>query len=234
MSLQIAPPSEPPSLSWLRLSFQPVIAPLLNIYFERSHPTIPFFEKDWFYGRIERGEHLVNPDFAALILAMASFALVQPIKSTDANCAVEDRATQAVDLLDEALKLRSRVLFGEKLSIEDCLVSFFASNILSSLQHVESSYYRLKECLAMAETLGLGNPKDRTKTGSIPEPDDPQVKDMRLRTYLILGVTERGFALHRNRPIVLRVSFCYPVPVDESSLTFSIAGPAVAHATARL
>ena len=207
ISFQISPPHPPPSLSWLRVAFDSVLRPQLAIYFERCHPTIPFFDPAWFWARVERAEHVASADFAALVLAVAAFALVQPVQSTDPNCSIESRARQAVDLLDEALRLRPTVLLGDELSLETCIVSFFAFGILFGLQQSNAGYYRLKECLSIAQTLGLDS--DHGTSGELAAAaaaaaTDPELRAMRLRTYWILGVTERGFALQRNRPIVLK------------------------------
>ncbi|KAH7310156.1 hypothetical protein BKA65DRAFT_519025 [Rhexocercosporidium sp. MPI-PUGE-AT-0058] len=69
-------------------------------------------------------EHLRNPEFGSMLLALCAFALTQPVQE-DEQSSFREIESQASMLLKEAIKLHNKPSLGENLSINTVLTSFF-------------------------------------------------------------------------------------------------------------
>ncbi|RHZ47659.1 CeGAL family transcription factor [Aspergillus thermomutatus] len=164
--------------------------PWIEVYFDRLHPTLPVLNRSSLFIRMLAQEHRRNPQFGAMLLSLCAFSLTQPIE-IDERPTSSSRASQARSMMNEATKMRSCSDFGEHPTIEAVLTSFFLFGCLFGSNQHNAAWLRLREALDLAATLGLNNPDSYRDL-----PNDE--KGQRLRTYLVLSITERAYALQRR------------------------------------
>jgi hypothetical protein len=157
--------------------------PWIDVYFDRLHPTLPVLSRSSLFTRMMSQEHRKNPQFGAMLLSLCAFSLTQPIEINE-RATTSSRATQARSMMHEATKMRSCSDFGENPTIEAVLTSFFLFGCLFGSNQHNAAWLRLREALDLASTLGLNDPESyRDLSGD--------EKGQRLRTYLVLSITER-------------------------------------------
>lgn len=167
--------------------------PWIDVYFDRLHPTLPVLSRSSLFTRMMSQEHRKNPQFGAMLLSLCAFSLTQPIEINE-RATTSSRATQARSMMHEATKMRSCSDFGENPTIEAVLTSFFLFGCLFGSNQHNAAWLRLREALDLASTLGLNDPESyRDLSGD--------EKGQRLRTYLVLSITERAYALQRLHPV---------------------------------
>ncbi|KAH8431248.1 CeGAL family transcription factor [Aspergillus melleus] len=167
--------------------------PWIDVYFDRLHPTLPVLNRSSLFVRMLSQEHRRNPQFGSMLLSLCAFSLTQPIE-IDERPTSQSRAGQARLMMNEATKMRSCSDFGEHPTIEAVLTSFFLFGCLFGSNQHNAAWLRLREALDLAATLGLNNPDSYRELSS-------EEKGQRLRTYLVLSITERAYALQRRHPI---------------------------------
>ncbi|KAL2838179.1 hypothetical protein BJY01DRAFT_258100 [Aspergillus pseudoustus] len=171
------------------------LIPWLDVYFDRLHPTLPVLNRSSLFTRLVLQDHRRNRQFGAMILSLCAFSLTQPIDISERPTS-SSRADQAKILVQEAMKMRSfSADFGENPSIEAVLTSFFLFGYLFGSNQHNAARLRLREAIDLASTLGLNNPATYADCTSA------EVKGQWLRTYLVLSVTERAYALQRQHPL---------------------------------
>ncbi|KAE8323277.1 hypothetical protein BDV39DRAFT_217957 [Aspergillus sergii] len=157
--------------------------PWIDVYFDRLHPTLPVLNRSSLFIRMLSHEHRKNPQFGSMLLSLCAFSLTQPIE-IDERPTSQSRAGQARLMMTEATRMRSCSDFGENPTIEAVLTSFFLFGCLFGSNQHNAAWLRLREALDLAATLGLNDPNSYRDL-----PSDE--KGQRLRTYLVLSITER-------------------------------------------
>ncbi|PNH31719.1 hypothetical protein BJF96_g5116, partial [Verticillium dahliae] len=99
--------------------------------------------------------------------------------------------------LDECISVRQSYDFLEDLSLSAVISSFYLSTSFFEINQSRKSWHYLREALNNAQDLGLQN--DSTYYGLSPEDTL-----CRQRVFWILFVTERSFAILRNKPITFK------------------------------
>lgn len=179
--------------------------PWVDVYFDRLHPTVPVLSRSSLFTRMMSHEHRKNPQFGAMTLSLCAFSLTQPIEINERPTA--SRATQARSMMHEATKMRSCSDFGENPTIEAVLTSFFLFGCLFGSNQHNAAWLRLREALDLASTMGLNDPNSyRDLPG--------EEKGQRLRTYLVLSITER-LVSSIPRPYVTKLSCTDILPTLE-------------------
>ncbi|KAJ9634418.1 hypothetical protein H2204_006243 [Knufia peltigerae] len=165
----------------------------LDVFFERLHATLPIVGKVLYRDFMLR-QHHGDKDFAALILSLCSLAVVGPVYRKERDSMVA-RTSLAKDMLASAANLRTSYDFGEQPSLEATTVtSFFMFAALFAMGLQKAAWLRLREAVECGRLLGVHKPETY-------EQCSPSEKGQRLRIFLILSVTERGYALQRNHDI---------------------------------
>ena len=159
------------------------MVPWIDVYFDRLHPTIPVLNRSSLYTSMLTQEHRRNSQFGAMLLSLCAFSLTQPIEINE-RPTTSSRALQARAMMHEATKMRSCSDFGENPTIEAVLTSFFLFGCLFGSNQHNAAWLRLREALDLAATLGLNNPESYHNLSG-------EEKGQRLRTYLVLSITER-------------------------------------------
>lgn len=168
---------------WPQNVNEETLLPWIDVYFKRIHPTIPILNRTNIYRDMLLRKHRVDAQFGAMLLALCSFAMIQPVQDHE-RASISSRATQARKLLDECVKMRTTAEFGENPSIETTLASFFLFACLFGCTYHGAARHRLREAVDLAHSLGLHMPQKY-------EGLDGEMREQWLRTYLVLSVTER-------------------------------------------
>ncbi|KAL4979698.1 hypothetical protein BDW66DRAFT_157152 [Aspergillus desertorum] len=192
-SMQRDNPLSIPSEFWPPYIHETSFIPWIDVYFDRLHPTLPVLNRSLLFTQIIQEEHRRNPQFGAMILSLCAFSLTQPIDISERPTS-SSRSDQAKILVHEATRMRTSSDFGEHPSIEAVLTSFFLFGYLFGSNQHNAARLRLREAIDLASTLGLNNPVTYAECSA-------EEKGQRLRTYLVLSVTERAYALQRQHPI---------------------------------
>ncbi|RDW93883.1 CeGAL family transcription factor [Aspergillus mulundensis] len=182
-----------PSEFWPSYIHETSLIPWIDVYFDRLHPTLPVLNRSLLFTQIVQQEHRRNPQCGAMILALCAFSLTQPIDISERPTS-SSRSDQAKVLVNEATRMRTSSDFGEHPSIEAVLTSFFLFGYLFGSNQHNAARLRLREAIDLASTLGLNNPVTYAECST-------EEKGQWLRTYLVLSVTERAYALQRQHPI---------------------------------
>lgn len=194
-SMTQEPCAMPPSMdlsgngtTWPAFVNEANMIPWINVYFDRLHPTLPVLNRSTLFTRLFFHEHRKSPQFGSMLLALCAFSLTQPIEINERPTA-SSRATQARLMMHEAIKMRSSSEFGEHPTIEAVLTSFFLFGCLFGSNQHNAAFLRLREALDLAAALGLNEPASYLHLPS-------EMAGQRLRTYLVLSITER-YVLHQ-------------------------------------
>lgn len=159
------------------------LIPWIDVYFDRLHPTLPVLNRSSLMTRILHREHHQNPLFGSMLLSLCAFAITQPIFINERSTS-STRASQAKQLMNEAVKMRSSSDFGENPELEAVLTSFFLFGCLFGSNQHNAAWLRLREAIDLALTMGLNNPDSYGVLSN-------EEKGRRLRVYLVLSITER-------------------------------------------
>ena len=112
-----------PRLAMMSVITPSILRPQIDAFFARLQPVLPVFSHAFVLNRIERGDHLANIDFATMLIALSSYALIQ-ISDGD-QPAVATRTEQAKALMGEAVALQASVHSGQAPTLDSILTSFF-------------------------------------------------------------------------------------------------------------
>jgi hypothetical protein len=168
---------------WPQKVSQEALLPWIDVYFKRLHPTVPVLNRSMIYQEMLLRKHHHDPQFGAMLLALASFAMTQPIQIHEV-ASTPSRSVQARMLLEESIKMRMTVDFGENPSLHMVLASFFifACHFGNGLHR--AAHHRLREAVDLANSLSMHLPSAYDNL-------DSETREQWLRTYLVLSVTER-------------------------------------------
>ncbi|KAK5170236.1 uncharacterized protein LTR77_004822 [Saxophila tyrrhenica] len=172
------------------------LLPWIDVYFKRLHPTIPILDRAEMYREMLTRKHHSEPQYGAMLLALCAFAMTQPIQIHE-RASHPSRSVQARMLMEECVKMRVAADFGEQPSIEMILASFFLFACLFGNGQHKAARLRLREAVDLAHSLGIHLPQSY-------ESLQADARERWLRTYLVLSVTERAYALQQRHSIDFR------------------------------
>lgn len=168
---------------WPKSISQEALLPWIDVYFKRLHPTVPVLNRAMIYQDMLLRTHHHDPQFGAMLLALCAFAMTQPVQIHEVS-STPSRSVQARMLLEESIKMRMTVDFGENPSVHMILASFFIFACLFGNGLHKAAHHRLREAVDLANSLSMHLPQAYDIL-------DPETREQWLRTYLVLSVTER-------------------------------------------
>ncbi|KAM0723149.1 hypothetical protein Q7P37_001349 [Cladosporium fusiforme] len=183
---------------WPKSISQEALLPWIDVYFKRLHPTVPVLNRTMIYQDMLLRTHHHDPQFGAMLLALCAFAMTQPVQIHEV-ASTPSRSVQARMLLEESIKMRMTVDFGENPSVHMILASFFIFACLFGNGLHKAAHHRLREAVDLANSLSMHLPQAYDNL-------DPETREQWLRTYLVLSVTERAYALQKHHTIGFRGS----------------------------
>lgn len=156
----------------------------LDIYFERLYPTLPILKRSAVFARLMDREHRRNPDFGAMLLSLSAFALIQPVRLSEQKMSSRSREKMVTLLLNEAVKMRTVVNFGQAPTLDIIFTSVFLFACLFQKEQHNAAWLRLRESVELGALFGLDKFGSYVGCG-------PEQKQQRLRVFYLLSVTER-------------------------------------------
>ena len=168
---------------WPKSISQEALLPWIDVYFKRLHPTVPVLNRTMVYQEMLLRTHHHDPQFGAILLGLCAFAMTQPVQIHEV-ASTPSRSVQARMLLEESIKMRMTVDFGENPSVHMILTSFFIFACLFGYGLHKAAHHRLREAVDLANSLNMHLPVAYDSL-------DPDTREQWLRTYLVLSVTER-------------------------------------------
>ena len=183
IALQDLPPIVGATEFWPWSISQEAMLPWIDVYFKRLHPTIPVLNRTMIYEEMLLRRHHHDPQFGAMLLALCAFAMTQPVQIHEVQ-STPSRSAQARTLLEESVKMRTTVDFGENPSLHMVLTSFYLFACLFGSGLHKAAHHRLREALDLANSLSMHLPQAYDGLS-------PETREQWLRTYLVLSVTER-------------------------------------------
>lgn len=168
---------------WPKSISQEALLPWIDVYFKRLHPTVPVLNRTMVYQEMLLRTHHHDPQFGAMLLGLCAFAMTQPVQIHEV-ASTPSRSVQARMLLEESIKMRMTVDFGENPSVHMILTSFFIFACLFGYGLHKAAHHRLREAVDLANSLNMHLPQAYDSL-------DSDTREQWLRTYLVLSVTER-------------------------------------------
>jgi hypothetical protein len=101
---------------WPKSISQEALLPWIDVYFKRLHPTVPVLNRTMVYQEMLLRTHHHDPQFGAMLLGLCAFAMTQPVQIHEV-ASTPSRSVQARMLLEESIKMRMTVDFGENPSV---------------------------------------------------------------------------------------------------------------------
>lgn len=172
------------------------LLPWIDVYFKRLHPTIPILNRTNIYSDMLLRKHRTDPHYGAMLLGLCAFAMTQPVQIHE-RASMPSRSVQARMLMEECVRMRVTADFGENPTIEMAITSFFLFACLFGNNQHKAARHRLREAVDLAYSLGLHLPDSYIGLAI-------DMREQWLRTYLVLSVTERAYALQQNHTISFR------------------------------
>jgi hypothetical protein len=125
----------------------------LDAYFSHLWPLAPIVDRPTILERVTHREHLVDQQFAALLLASASLSSMVPDSQHPGTEESADR------LMREALRMHNTASLGEGVSLDSVATSMLIGAYSRAKGWNDASYLRTKETLSLAEMLNLHQEK---------------------------------------------------------------------------
>ena len=195
-SLQDMPPLTANVDVWPAQVNEETLLPWIDVYFKRLHPTVPVLNRTNMYREMLMRKHHIDTQYGAMLLGLCAFAMTQPVQIHE-RANTPSRSAQAQMLMQECVKMRVVADFGEDPTIEMVLTSFFLFACLFGNNRHRAARLRLREAVDLAYSMGLHLPLSY-------EGLEPEAREQYLRTYLVLSVTERAYALQQRLSIDFR------------------------------
>ncbi|KAK1993485.1 hypothetical protein LX36DRAFT_251584 [Colletotrichum falcatum] len=175
-------------------SYLHMIPQLVELYYEHIYPIMPLIYMPSIRETISRP---MAPSERNLVYALC--ALTSMHMSGKSIGAPGPTSWEVVGrfFLDETISTRHSYDFLEDLSLSAVISSFYLSTSFFEINQSRKSWYYLREALTNAQDLGLHD--DSSYYGLSREETL-----CRQRVFWILFVTERSFAILRNKPITFK------------------------------
>ncbi|KAL4871085.1 hypothetical protein BDV12DRAFT_206933 [Aspergillus spectabilis] len=148
-----------------------------------------------------------NIEFYALAAALCAATLAQ-LRLPGHIRAQEPFLVTSSDFVRECLWFRAQYEYQNNASLESLRTSLFLHMYYANVDQIPLATFALRDAITHAHLLNLGN---RQLLKGL-QPEDRQ---LRLRVYWILLVTERTFCMQHDLPITLQTIDDLPVPVDD-------------------
>ncbi|KAM0335094.1 hypothetical protein ACHAQA_000129 [Verticillium albo-atrum] len=175
-------------------SYLYMIPQCVELYYEHIYPIMPLLYMPVIRQTIARP---MTPSEKNLIYALCALTSMHMSGKSIEAPGPPSWEVAGRFFLDECISVRQSYDFLEDLSLSAVISSFYLSTSFFEINQSRKSWHYLREALNNAQDLGLQN--DSTYYGLSPEDTL-----CRQRVFWILFVTERSFAILRNKPITFK------------------------------
>ena len=181
---------------------QQTIDACLSFFFEHLYPTMPVFNRDTFAQMIY-GQDVAYTDAYCLVASLCAFVMIQPGMTLNVSGALgvsyageppQNRYGFANLLLEDLLRVRHGRDYVEHPTLITVQTSFFLFCSYFTLEKQNSCWYYLREASTLAQLMKM----HEETTYYAGDPDDNQYKR---RTFWLILLTERAYAMERHRTL---------------------------------
>lgn len=199
------PPSSPTYKRDPSLLSKQTIDSCMSFFFEHMYSITPVFHRQRLQSLID--SHLnTSPEVYCLIATLCSFIMVQPgmvLPGTPGAHQDSNRYVNAEALLGEALNIRKSYDFVENPSLLAVQTSFFLFACYFSLEKQNTAWYHLIQATTLAQMTKM-HEESSYLTGD-------KIENMyRRRSFWLILLTERAYAMERHRPLSLHATIELP------------------------
>lgn len=153
---------------------------------------------------LDRDEFLRNVDFDSM--PMEKFCLVSALCAMT-NLQVLNKPVE--DLIRETLRARQTFDYVEAPTLDSVHISFFLFACFFGLNIHNTAWFYLREAITFAQLIGLDNEESYTRISSRTE------RAYRRRSFWVLFVTERAYAIQRHHSLSMQPSIDLPSTIDQ-------------------
>lgn len=207
-----SPPTSPYSRSPAILSMQ-TIEVCVDFFFTNMYTTAWILNRGSLLDSVA-SQLAADPETYCLTASLCAFVMVQP----GTNLAVaegshyrgrppQNRYGYAAMLLDDIVRVRKSIDYTESPSLTCVQTSFFLFSCYFTLERQNVCWFHLREAVTLAQIMGM-HEESSYATG------DPVENMYKRRTYWLLLVTERAYALERHRPLSIHPTIELPTPQE--------------------
>ena len=184
----------------------------LTFFFDHLYPTYPIFSQSQILEVVESNESEQSEGYC-LIASLCAFIMIQPGMTLSVSGALgesyegeppQNRYGFASMLIEDVLRVRKGFDYVDDPTLVSVQISFFLYSSYFTLEKQNSCWFHLREAATLAQMLSM---HDETSyhTG------DTLENVYKRRTFWLLLLTERAYALERHRPLSLHPTIDLPV-----------------------
>ena len=181
----------------------------IEFYFDNMSTTAFILSRQALIDKISL--HLTaDVEVYCLAGSLCAFVMVQPgTNLTDAPGShyagepLESRYGYAHMILDEVIRLRKSIDYVDSPSLASVQTSFYLFSCFFTLEKQNTCWFHLREASTLSHLMGL-HEESSYLVG------DPVENMYKRRTYWLLLVTERAYAMERHRPLTLHPTIGLP------------------------
>ena len=184
----------------------------IDFFFEHLHVTYPIFQREQLYAAVASVDSVL-PEIYCLIAALCAFIMVQPGMNLNVSGALgesyegeppQSRYGYASMLLEDLLRVRKTLDLVESPSLAAVQTSFLLFSSYFGLENQNACWFYSREAATLAQIMRM----DDEATYAVGHPVESVYKR---RTYWLLVVTERAYAMERHRTLTLHPTIELPV-----------------------
>jgi hypothetical protein len=208
---------EPESSHFRRSSLvsDQMIKACVDAFFIHKYPIMPILDRKDIYALLPNlGD---SPEQYSLLVALSAVIVLQP-EILDPSYAASGAQLPSADvLIKEAIRARTFCDHMENPSLAHVQASFFLFAALFCLGKDNSAWFYIRESMTMLQLQRLHEEATYARMA------DPLCKVYCRRTFWLLFITERAYALQRHRPLTLQKTINLPT-VDPGSEATILSG----------
>lgn len=206
----ITPPVSPTYQRNPSLLTRQTIDSCMSFYFEHMYSITPIFHQQRLQSMLALHSS-TSPEVYCLAAAMCSFIMIQPgmvLPGTPGAHQDANRYSNAEALLEEALNVRKSYDYVENPSLIAVQTSFFLFACYFSLEKQNTAWFHMIQATTLAQMTNM-HEESSYLTG------DKAENMYRRRTFWLILLTERAYAMERHRPLTLHPSIELPNPEED-------------------
>jgi hypothetical protein len=210
-----SPPPAPSLAPTPGLLTPELIRESVEFFFANMYSTMPILHRQ----RLEQQALYVDQsvDTYCLLTSLCAFMMLQPgmqmpSMSNDPysyeNMMPGTNIVTATLLLEETLRVRKGYDLLESPSLNTLCTSYFLFAYYYGMELHDKAWFYLREATTIAHMIGMSKEETYMNYDGLEGP-------RRRRLYWLLFVTERAYALQRQRPLTLQASINLPTATDD-------------------
>lgn len=207
-----SPPPAPNLAPTQGLLTPELIRESVDFFFANMYSTMPILHRQ----RLEQQALYVEQsvDTYCLLTSLCAFMMLQPGMQMPSNDPFNyetmmpgTNIVTATLLLEETLRVRKGYDLLDSPSLNTLCTSYFLFAYYYGMELHDKAWFYLREATTIAHMIGMHKEETYLNYDSLEAPS-------RRRLYWLLFVTERAYALQRQRPMTLQASINPPTAID--------------------